>query len=131
MNGSTLVLQSGNGSASGSLANNNTISGGSGPDTITVFGQDDQITGASGNDQITLFGNSDTITGGSGVDTITVFGNTDAVGDTTGAYAVSVNGNSDTVSTGSGPESAAPATRCRLARSATRLRPASRSPARR
>jgi Ca2+-binding RTX toxin-like protein len=53
--------------------------GGTGLDTINVYGSADSVTGGAGNDTINAFGSFDTVNAGAGSDTINVFGASDTV----------------------------------------------------
>jgi len=70
----TITAGSGNDTISGA-AGNDTLTGGSGNDSITAAAGEDTISGGAGNDTIVMAGNltsADTITGGDGTDTLTV-----------------------------------------------------------
>ncbi len=70
--------------ATGTNTTANTITGGSGNDTISGAAGDDTLTGGAGNDSITAAAGDDTISGGAGNDTIVLAGNLTSADTVTG-----------------------------------------------
>jgi len=85
------TLAGANGNLIIDTGNFNSVTAGSGSDTLWAWGVDDTLNGGAGNTQIYAAGSSDSIVGGSGNETIAAVGPFDAVAVGTGHATVTVN----------------------------------------